>query len=106
MEVKGVREGGRNKVSADGRRDEERRGWISDECSLITGAAEVQEPDVSNPVDTRGRAMGSGCRQGGEAQQHTRRRLMCSLAISEPIKKRKKKRPWSVGRLKNRLGNW
>lgn len=57
------------------------------QCSLITRAAEVQEPDMSNPVDTRGRAMGSGSTEGGETQHRAHRRLMCFPAIYKPIKK-------------------
>lgn len=63
--------GGGQSESADRRREEERRGWISDQCSLITRAAEVQEPDVSNPVDTRGRAMGSGSTERGMRRSNT-----------------------------------
>lgn len=57
------------------------------QCSLITRAAEVQEPDMSNPVDTRGRAMGSHGTEGEDTQHRTHRRLMCSPAIYKPIKK-------------------
>lgn len=57
------------------------------QCSLITRAAEVQEPDMSNPVDTRGRAMGSHGTEGGEIQHRAHRRLMCFPAIYKPIKK-------------------
>lgn len=57
------------------------------QCSLITRAAEVQEPDMSNPVDTRGRAMGSHGTEGEEIQHRAHRRLMCFPAIYEPIKK-------------------
>lgn len=55
--------------------------------SLITRPAEVQEPDMSNPVDTRGRAMGSLGTEGEDIQHRTHRRLMCFPAIYEPIKK-------------------
>lgn len=71
------------------------------QCSLITRAAEVQEPDMSNPVDTRGRAMGSHGTEWGEIQHRAHRRLMCFPAIYKPIK-----RAQSVGRLKNQPGNW
>lgn len=57
------------------------------QCSLITRAAEVQEPDMSNPVDTRGRAMGSHGMEGEDIQHCTHRRLMCFPAIYKPIKK-------------------
>lgn len=57
------------------------------QCSLITRAAEVQEPDMSSPVDTRRRAMGSHGTEGEEILHHTHRRLMCFPAIYKPIKK-------------------
>lgn len=57
------------------------------QCSLITRAAEVQEPDMSNPVDTRRRAMGSHGTEGEDIQHRTHRRLMCFPAIYKPIKK-------------------
>lgn len=71
------------------------------QCSLITRAAEVQEPDMSNPVDTRGRAMGSRGTKGEDIQHCTHRRLMCFSAIYKPIKRAR-----SVGKLKNQPGNW
>ncbi len=57
-------------AKADGERknDRKRREDIA-QCSLITRAAEVQEADMSNPVDTRGRAMGSHDTQGEDVQQ-------------------------------------
>lgn len=42
---------------------------------------------MSNPVDTRGRAMGSRGTEGEDIQHRTRRRLMCFPAIYKPIKK-------------------
>lgn len=56
-------------------------------CSLITRAAEVQELDMSNPVDTRARAMGSRSSEGEDIQRCIHTRLMCFPAIYEPIKK-------------------
>lgn len=109
VEAEGRRlRGCRNKVSADRWRDEERRGWISDQCSLITGAAEVQEPDVSNPVDTRGRAMGSGSRQGGRgAATHPQEIDVFPGNLGADKKKNKDHGPsaalrtdWGIGRRK------
>lgn len=57
------------------------------QCSLITRAAEVQEPDMSSPVDTRGRAMGSHGTEGDDIQHRTHRRMMCFSVIYKPIKK-------------------
>lgn len=107
----GRRGGGRNKVSADRRREEERRGWISDQCSLITRAAEVQEPDVSNPVDTRGRAMGSGSAEGGSgAATHPQEIDVFPGNLGADKKKEEKKKgqgpsaalrtDWGIGRRK------
>lgn len=68
-------------------REEEKARVDIAQCSLITRAAEVQEPDMSSPVDTRRRAMRSRGTEGEHVQHHTHRRLMCFPAIYKPIKK-------------------
>lgn len=79
---------GRRGWSERGRVDGERKVRVDiARCSLITRAAELREHRHEHPVDTRGRPMGSRRTVGEDVLDRAHRRLMCFLAIYEPIKR-------------------